>query len=241
MGHKIGFFEIQEAFAQRVAAVTGIPLEEALLKYTTYYKRVGAKDWKFEGGNPVWKRFATRILNGETPSVVALEMNKKSKSQSTSDIMRFGCMGFDRRDDRIIMHFSNDVPSIYGPLSRHHLIDRIYELKDMFAYIAKHHHDAQLVEGFSWLYNYEAYRRLFPPEYIANMETIEEMPVRYNSTWGQFIDSSGGMHPERVATFTQKINEATSVGQLFGAFPFKVLRPKAKIQSFYSYYSIQMT
>ncbi|MCC2630500.1 MAG: hypothetical protein K0S38_309 [Candidatus Paceibacter sp.] len=241
MGHKIGFFEIQEAFAQRVAAVTGIPLEEALLEYTTFYKRVGAKDWKFEGKNPVWKTFTDRIRDGENPATVALAMNKQAMSRNPSDIMRFGCMGFDCRENRVIMHFSNEVPSIYGPLSQHHMLDRIYELREMFTHIAKHHPDAELVEGFSWLYNYEAYRRLFPPEYIANMETIEEMPVRYNSTWGQFIDSSGGMHSERVATFTQKINEATSVGQLFGAFPFKVLRPKAKIQSFYSYYSIQMT
>jgi hypothetical protein len=37
----------------------------------------------------------------------------------------------------------------------------------MFAHIAEHEPQATTVCGASWLYNCEAYRRLFPPSYTA--------------------------------------------------------------------------
>jgi hypothetical protein len=238
MAYPIGFFEIQELFARRVSAVAGLTLEESLLRYTTYYKRIGAKDWKFAQDNLIWRTFVERIDQGESPAKVAFEMYR-AVQKAEDGILRFGCMGYDCRETTIIMHFTNNQSSIYGPLSKHNQAERFAELKEMFEHIFRHHPQAQFVEGFSWLYNYEAYRRLFPPEYTAHMVLAEDMSVRVNSAWGQFIDSTGDMHRERVAAFQERVGTATTLNELLGAFPFRIYKPRAEIKVFYPFYGVE--
>lgn len=239
MDYPIEFFGIQELFARRVSAVAGIPLEEALLMYTSYYKRIGVEDWKFSASHPLWRCLSEDINQGQSPAEAAFELYKVKRSRATEKTKRFGCMGFDCRRETVVMHFRNDFSSAQGPLSRHHMADRLVELGEMFAYLSRHHPEAQFVERFSWLYNYEAYRRLFPREYTTNMELVEGAPVRLHSTWGQFIDSSGAMCPERTGTFKQKVGTATSLDELLGSFPFSVYKPRAEIWFFYFFYGVR--
>jgi len=124
----------------------------------------------------------------------------------------------------------------YGPLSKQARMDRFLELKEMFEYISRYHSDAQFVEGCSWLYSYEAYCRLFPQEYIGGLELVKEIPVRIHSAWGQFLNSSGEIDFERVATFKQKIDTTTSLNELFDSFPFRIYRDRAEIKFFYLFY-----
>ena len=148
-------------------------------------------------------------------------------------------MGFDCRGLTTVMHFRNDFHSPQGPLSRHHMNDRLAELKEMFEYISRHHSNTQFVEGCSWLYNYESYRELFPPEYIARMEIVKETPVRLHSAWGQFINSSGEIYPDRAAIFKQKVAIAASLDELLGAFPFPIYKSRTEINFFYFFYGVK--
>jgi hypothetical protein len=238
MEYAIEFFEIQEVFARRVSAVTGIPLEEALLKYTSCYKRIGIEDWDFNGNHPTWRIFMDRINGGQSVAEAAYQLSGV-RPDVVKKTQRFGCMGFDCRGDVVVMHFRNDFSSPEGPLSKHQIPARLLELRKMFGYIFEHHKDARVVEGFSWLYNYEAYRRLFPTEYTTNMDLIGDSPVRIHSTWGQFIDSSGGLHSERALAFRNTVTKANSLSALLAAFPFRTYKPRADIKFFYSFYGIE--
>ena len=66
----------------------------------------------------------------------------------------------------------------------------------MFAFVARRWPEAKAVNGASWLYNTEGYRRLFPQEF-ANSRTplIGPRPIHGLSTWGQFLDFRGHVKP----------------------------------------------
>jgi hypothetical protein len=114
-------FEIQEIFARRVSAVTGIPLEEALLKYTSCYKRIDIEDWDFDASHPTWRFFMDRIKGGQSMAEAAYQLSGAGPDV-VRETQRFGCMGFDCRGDVVVMHFRNDFSSPEGPLSRHQII-----------------------------------------------------------------------------------------------------------------------
>ena len=239
MSYPIEFFEIQEFFARHVSRIASTSLEESLLKYTSYYKRIGIPDWDFNPQHSLWKLLLARSSSEEkSPARTAFELCEGTQSKMEGRTKRFGCMGFDCRGTVVIMHFKSNLSSEQGPLSRCHIADRLAELKEMFAYISRFHPDAQFVEGFSWLYNYESYRRLFPPEYTDNMELISETPVRLHSAWGQFIDSLGNLNLQRSTAFGQRVNAATTFDELFAAFPLKTYKPRADIKFFYSFYGV---
>ncbi len=239
MAYPIGFFEIQEYFARRVSDIVKVSFEEALLRHTSFYKRIGVGNWDFNADNPLWISFIKRINGGQLPAEAAFELYKATQSGTMDNARRFGCMGFDCRGVTIVMHFRNDFNSAQGPLSKHHKTDRLAELKEMFRYISRYYCDAQFVEGCSWLYNYEAYRRLFPQEYIARMELVNETPVRLHSAWGQFVNSSGEINSERTAIFKQKVDTAASLVELLDSFPFRIYKSRAEIKFFYLFYGVQ--
>jgi hypothetical protein len=239
LSYPIGFFEIQEYFARRVSLIVRVPFEEALLMYTSFYKRIGVGNWDFNPDNPFWISFIERINGGQLPAEAAFELYKATQRRNIDKTKRFGCMGFDCRGKTIVIHFRNDFNSAQGPLSMHHISDRLAELKEMFKYISGYYCNAQFVEGCSWLYNYEAYRRLFPPEYIARMELVNDTPVRLHSAWGQFISSSGEINYKRTAIFKQKVVTAASLVELLDSFPFRIYKSRTEIKLFYSFYGIQ--
>jgi len=108
--YAIEFFEIQEIFAKRVSGVTGIPLEDALLKYTSCYKRIGIEDWDFNPSHPRWQFFIDRIKGGQSVAEAAYQLSGAGPDV-TKKTQRFGCMGFDCRGDAVVMHFRNDFSS----------------------------------------------------------------------------------------------------------------------------------
>ena len=66
------------------------------------------------------------------------------------------------------------------------------------------HHQEQgfrTVVGGSWLYHLEAYRRLFPPAYLATAKPGSGDHA-YLTLWGQFLYCNGQLKPETVSIFT---------------------------------------
>ena len=68
------------------------------------------------------------------------------------------------------------------------MAESIENLRRMFQHIKDNVSVAKTVKGNTWLYNLEAYRRLFPPDYTAQMEVNESHVFQFLSLWGQFFD-----------------------------------------------------
>lgn len=93
-----------------------------------------------------------------------------------------------------------------GPLSAANAPERRRELGAMVAYIRERHPEIERVRGVSWLYGIEAYRRLFPPAYVATREVIVgRTSFQGSSSWGQMIDHRGRVKPELRERFLEKL------------------------------------
>jgi hypothetical protein len=93
------------------------------------------------------------------------------------------------------------------------------------------------VAGASWLYNIEAYRRLFPPPYLATARVVgdrfQRMPL-----WGQFLDHRGDLKPAIVREFRERLAHLQTIDGLGRCFPFQVRALEAPVRAFYDFHGV---
>ena len=60
------FFDLQLQFARKVAALSGLPFADALLRYTNLYVRFGlGRD--FDPDHPAWREYVAGLPGARTP------------------------------------------------------------------------------------------------------------------------------------------------------------------------------
>ena len=93
-------------------------------------------------------------------------------------------------------------------------------------------------DGRSPLARVDAYRRLFPPSYLATAHVIprrfQHMPL-----WGQFLDRHGAVKEDRARQFLERLERESSPDGLEQCFPLQVLSLTAPVQDFYAFHGIQ--
>ena len=137
------------------------------------------------------------------------------------------------------IHFANrDPDDAVGPLARDKVAARLGELTAMFACLRQDHPQAMTVTGGSWLYNLEAYRRLFPPVYGAS-RTAPTPPVRLRGTssWGQFLDFRENLKPDLCVRFRDNLKRLDPKAPWL-AFPMQPLRTRAPVEAFVAFYGL---
>ncbi len=245
-------FSLQLAYAQKAAEILEISLERALLEFTQYWVRVNNASflminnlaWSFDPTTPDWQELCARIQKGEKADVAAYDLYRKNNQESNAGKTFFGCFRFDFHAELngesgiIELHFQNHDYSGYGPLSKARQVARVQDLKNMFHSIKDHYPQAKVVQGGSWLYNIEAYKRLFPDSFMTSM-AVENTPFpRTLGIWGQFLNSEGAIKGEMADAFLIKVNQAKTLDQLLHCFEFKILYPRTKIKDFYDFYAV---
>jgi hypothetical protein len=227
-----------------MAARTTIPLAESLARYTNLQRRFGLG----HGGvgpepPPEWL-----VYVGEMERLASAEQRlgwtqrfyvTAPEDLPPPDRRSFGCFGCDPPNEKgaVQIHFSNrDSADSVGPLSRTKTPRRLAELKTMFGFIRETWPEAISVQGGSWLYNLEAYRRLFPAAY-GESRRPPPVPIRLGgtSTWGQFLDHREAVKPDLRAAFLRNI-ETIDIAAPWRAFPLPALRTTAPIELFYDLY-----
>ena len=106
---------------------------------------------------------------------------------------------------------------------------RLAELKAMFAHLRGEVGTAGTVIGASWLYNLEAYRRLFPPEYLQTARTGGD-DFAYLPLWGQFVDHAGCVKEGLATEFLERLGRQRSMDGIERCFPFQVLHLESPIE-----------
>lgn len=245
-------FSLQYKYAKRATEVSNVPIEQTLLEFTQFWRRVhdtvalraNKIEWSFDPTTPQWQELCSRINDNERADTVAYDLYIRNDNSAEIGKEYFGCFRYDfitQIDDDlgvIKIHFKNRDTSGIGPLSKERQQVRLYDLKLMFESISKHHPDAKVVHGGSWLYNLKSYQRLFPEIFTANMK-VEEIPFpKTSGIWGQFLNSEGEVSEIMKRTFSYKVNNANNINQLLQSFEFKILFPKTKIENFYSHFAI---
>jgi len=217
--------------------ITGMSIDEALLKYTAYYKRIGIDDWQHNPSHPRWQKLISGIHSGQNPAQLAFSIYKTQFFTGYPPTAPSGCFSYDYEKDNysVALHFQNNFASKTSPLSEENFPSRIQELTNIFKEIKHKFPTAQVVKGGSWLYAYNSYRQLFPQEFITN---LGESPGEFNGNglWGQFITSSGALNEKRAWQFLESVNKATTKAELIDAFPLKFYKTQAPITVFYKHY-----
>jgi hypothetical protein len=244
--HPEELFVAAVLFAKKWSELSGIPFPDAVFTVTPVSNRIFGKEPTSPEAQEAWKDLSPSLQDKSHEEIahhlfVLAEESKRVWESEPKKNTWFGAFfySFDKNAKRIRLHF-NPQDRTESSLAKENTHKRIDELRAMFERIRNHHRDAETVEGKSWIYNLESYRRLFPPSFAENMPEVDLENISFTggSVWGQFTKSTGGIHEERYERFLKHIEQANTLDELIRAFPFLPLKPKGNIKDFYKFYGI---
>lgn len=241
------YFEVQLRLANRMAELTGGPLGEATLNNTNLHRRLGLGVWRSGPPAEGWRPYAN-ALDAVSGSLAAqLELTRTAFIAAPDEVLPhpgqagFGCFAHDpmTEDGVVRIHFHNlDTDEDGGPLARAKVARRQAELRALVANVRRTHPQATTIRGGSWLYNIEAYRRLFPPDYVTSRAPhAPPIGLRGTATWGQVIDSREQIRPDVRDAVIAELRHMDPEAP-WEVFPYRMLSVSAPVESFVAFYGL---
>lgn len=241
------YFEVQLRLARRMAELTGASLGEMALRYTNLHRRLGFGVHKpEEPPADGWADYA-RALEAESDPSGQLALSQAICASSPPERLplpgqtQFGCFACEvtTDDGAVRLHFNNvDTDEAGGPLASGKITRRRREMAALVRHVRGAYPEATVIRGKSWLYNLEAYRRVFPADYGAS-RVIAAGPLRLNGTssWGQLIDSRERVRVDVRDALLANLERLDPEAPWL-AFPFRVLATEAPIDRFAAEYGV---
>ena len=197
----------------------------------------------FDAANPLWQDYISGISGlVRAEDVVSRTHQFYLQQQPETDApfeSPFGCFSYAVwSDNRIRIHFHNADNPPHRPLSQERKELRLSELRMMFADIRVKAPHATNVVGGSWLYSLEAYRRLFPPEFLHTAYRGDD-DYPFMALWGQFLTWDGRIKNDLAQKFLDCLQQQDDLDGIKGYFPFPVLRLECAVGTFYDFYQIE--
>lgn len=232
------FFELNLNLARKISEVTGQSLQHSLLNYTHLYLAFGlGRD--FDPEHSTWQSYVRGLT--DTPDSVEYThhiyrtqetIQPKQEPENT-----FGCFSYALWEgDRVRLHFRNATHE-RGALKKQEAPKRLAELRAMFEHLKAIVPATSTVVGGSWLYNIEAYRRLFPESYLRSTQVGSD-EFQFLALWGQFLFSDGHVRSEMAHVFLEGIEGQKTLESITSCFPYQVLRLESPIKDFYIHFGI---
>jgi hypothetical protein len=233
------FFDLQLQFAGRVTDLSGLALPLALLDYTNLYIRF-ALGRDFDPAHPIWREYLAGLEDTSDRGewTYRFYLTRSPAMAGPAVVATFGCFSYARLSgDRIRLHFRNAETDGYSPLGTERHAARLADLAALFTHVKRTLRPPLQVIGASWLYNLDAYRRLFPKSYVSTAHVIDGR-FRHMPLWGQFLDRHGEMRGHMTRQFLERLERHSSLDGLGQCFPFQVLSLEASVQEFYDFYGV---
>lgn len=244
--------DLRMRFAEAVKEKLSIPLSEALRTYTDLHIRLLNK-WPgdSEASDVMWQNFVQNCdasQSHEDRVRLAADIylaNSAPRLDHTRDKYWPFRYGYKEKDNVIEIHFGkirfeDDEDDGPGILSKERLEEQRRKLAAMFREIKEKYPDPSgmmAVRGASWLFNREAYKRLYPNSYVAN-PVVRKGKLNGAGTWGQFTSGSGDVNKQIKTRFLENLAHIDP-DNLEAAFPYKTLIVQAPIADFYREYGIE--
>lgn len=233
------FFDLQLRFADTVVVLSGLPLARVLLEYTNLYIRFGLGH-AFDAAHPRWRAYLDGLgdARGIREWTYAFYLTRPDAMAARAVVATFGCFAYARpAGEQIRLHFQNAETDGRSPLGPDRVGERRAELAALFAHVKRTQSPPLQVRGVSWLYNLDAYRRLFPASYVA---TAHPAPPRFQHMplWGQFVDRHGAIKEGPARQFLGRLERQRSLDGLEHCFPLQTLTVEAPAQDFYVCYGL---
>lgn len=246
-----GFFELQFEFARSLAARNERDLLEVIGSVAPALDRhimEQASNGRMELRDGVTEETVVDVAydtymewNG------FLDPEKAARTIPYHNKNRYGCFShtYDDSSKTAFIHFVNAEHGSAGPLAKENMPHREHEMRDVLLNIKRSHPDVEKMMNRSWLLNLEAYRRLYPQQYIDNREVTEEARLwRLGTTiWGQFLDSELKVKQDLAEILLERartiaISKDAPTG-LLEAPLMKPMRVEGPIELFYDKYGIE--
>jgi hypothetical protein len=230
------FFDLQLQFARKVEALSERPLADVLLEYTNLYIRFGLGR-EFDPAHPTWQEYLAGLPGtsdlGEW--TYRFYLARPGAMAGPTVVATVGCFSYARLGgERIRLHFHNAEVDGHSPLAIDRAVQRRAELAALFAEVKRTLPQPLRVVGASWLYNLEAYRRLFPASYLATARVMagrfQHMPL-----WGQFLDRHGMIKETVARPFLERLEGQSSLEGLDHCFPLPVLFLEGPVQDVHDF------
>jgi hypothetical protein len=233
------FFDLQLRVAVKICALSGIPLARALIAYTNLYVRFGlGRD--FSAAHPVWQAYLSGLQDADDMRAWTYRfyLSRSWVNAGPPVAAVFGCFSYTPLPDaQIRLHFHNLEREGGSSLHINRLAQRLTELRKLFAHVKQTSPGTASVVGMSWLYNLEAYRRLFPPAYGLEAQVADTrftgMPL-----WGKFLNRNGQVKDRVANPFLERLEKLTCLADLASCFAFLPRSAKAPVDMFYDFYSV---
>ena len=236
MRYAKAFFDLQLQFAHKVAALSGMSVAQALLEYTNLYIRFGlGRD--FDPAHPAWREYVAGLQTADDAGEWTYRFYLTRPAAAPPGIVAArGCFSYARLGDgRIRLHFLNAGTDEHSPLGRDRVGQRLADLSALFESVKRDQRSPLRVLGVSWLYNLDAYRRLFPPSYVASARAAEPPRFRHMPLWGQFLDRRGQVRTSPARQLLERLERQPSLDDLARCFPLPVLSAEAPVEAFYDF------
>lgn len=233
-----GFLGLQIRFAALVGERLGLALPESLGRFTMVSSALSLDDAALA------REFGGR-LEREDPLDVAWDLYARRHPKEWEELGEefhghrlFGCFYHETRDGVMRPHLVKNLSPGETLLGREAEKRRSTELAALFRDVRENASGAEVVQGNSWLYNLEAYRRLYPPAYTSDMEETPHDEFGYLALWGQFYDRDWEPRPGPAAALLAAAGRVEGEEDVLGCFPLRVLRPRCAIGEFFRFYGI---
>ena len=233
------FFDLQFDCAEIVSRRSGLDLPSALFEYTNFYIRFG-QGRSFDPTRAAWQEYLAGLRGADDGRewTYRFYRSRPHDPGAPAVVATSGCFSYARLDDdRIRLHFLNAETDGHSPLAKDRRDQRVAELTALFNHVKDTVQHPVRVIGGSWLYNLEAYRRLFPPRYIASARAVPPR-FRHMPLWGQFVDRHGEVKEMAARQFRDRLGRLSDVEGLGRCFPFPVIAVEASVLDFYECYGL---
>jgi hypothetical protein len=231
------FFDLQVHFACKVTLLSGLPLARALLEYTNLYIRFGLGR-EFDPTHPAWREYVAGLEDADDHCewTYRFYLTREEAMAAPATVATRGCFSYSRLGgDRIRLHFLNAETDGRSPLGIERVGRRWADLAALFEHVKRSEPRPRRVLGASWLYNLDAYRRLFPLSYLASARVIHHR-FRHMPLWGQFLDHTGQIKVSMTRPFLECLERQSSLDGLGRCFQFQVLTVEASVREFHDLY-----
>jgi hypothetical protein len=215
-----------------------VPFDIAIAHCTNLRRRLNLMS---ASATPAWNDLLARVggLIEDHPAALSLCMGMLETKPRFEPPRAFGCFSHDPPDasGALRIHFMPSAETLTSPLGLGAMDARMNELRALFSHVRRTEPDAKSVRGFSWLYNLDAYKRLFPPTYRESVRALRS-PVHMtgSSTWGQVLDWRQRVKPEArevvLAGLTTMKTDA-----IWKVFPLRALTATCDIDRFHDWFA----
>jgi hypothetical protein len=233
------FFDLQLQFAHKVTALSGLPLARVLFESTNLYVRFGlGRD--FDPAHPTWREYVAGLqdTNDGREWTYRFYLARPEALIAPGVVATFGCFSYaPLSGDHIRLHFQNAETDGHSPLGIERVGQRLADLAGLFEHVKRTLRQPPQVVGASWLYNLDAYRRLFPAPYLATARVLDHR-FRHMPLWGQFLDRHGEIKENMMRQFLERLERQSTLEGLGQCFPFQVLAVEASARELYGFYQI---